>query len=221
MFCGLCEEACSTDALELTQDYEMALYSREGMVLDRSRAGARTGTGKVREMTPVATPFFFYFLSFTAIVSAIAVITRRNPVHAALSLIVTLLSLAGFYLMLYAPFRGRRADRALRRRNHGAVPVRHHAGEPGAEHPRGPVQQAVDRGHDCRAGARRIVAVRVSRRAGRVPSAFYHSYRGLEADNTQQIGVWLYGNYMLPFEIASLLLLVAIVGAVVMAKKRI
>ena len=55
-------------------------------------------------MTPVATPFFFYFLSFTAIVSAIAVITRRNPVHAALSLIVTLLSLAGFYLMLYAPF---------------------------------------------------------------------------------------------------------------------
>jgi NADH-quinone oxidoreductase subunit J len=56
---------------------------------------------------------------------------------------------------------------------------------------------------------------------GVFPSAFYQSYRGLEADNTQQIGVWLYGNYMLPFEIASLLLLVAIVGAVVMAKKRI
>jgi NADH:ubiquinone oxidoreductase subunit 6 (subunit J) len=32
---------------------------------------------------------------------------------------------------------------------------------------------------------------------------------------------WLYGQYMLSFEIASLLLLVAIVGAVVMAKKRI
>ncbi len=55
-------------------------------------------------MNPVATTFFFYFLAVTAIVSAIAVITRRNPVHAALSLIVTLLSLAGFYLMLYAPF---------------------------------------------------------------------------------------------------------------------
>src|ERR1041385_5769312 len=55
-------------------------------------------------MTPVATTFFFYFLAFTTIVSAIAVITRRNPVHAALSLIVTLLSLAGLYLMLYAPF---------------------------------------------------------------------------------------------------------------------
>jgi NADH-quinone oxidoreductase subunit J len=42
-----------------------------------------------------------------------------------------------------------------------------------------------------------------------------------ETQNTQQIGIGLYQNYMLPFEIASLLLLVAIVGAVVMAKKRI
>jgi NADH:ubiquinone oxidoreductase subunit 6 (subunit J) len=31
----------------------------------------------------------------------------------------------------------------------------------------------------------------------------------------------LYGNYVFAFEIASLLLLVAIIGAVVMAKKRI
>ena len=60
-------------------------------------------------------------------------------------------------------------------------------------------------------------------RAGRdaFPSVFYSGFRGLEADNTQQIGLALYGQYMLPFEIASLLLLVAIVGAVVMAKKRI
>ena len=35
MFCGLCQDSCSTDAIVLTQDYEMALYSREGMVLDR------------------------------------------------------------------------------------------------------------------------------------------------------------------------------------------
>jgi NADH-quinone oxidoreductase subunit J len=32
------------------------------------------------------------------------VITRRNAVHSALALIVTLLSVAGLYLMLYAPF---------------------------------------------------------------------------------------------------------------------
>ena len=55
-------------------------------------------------MNPVATPVFFYGLSIAAIVFAIAVITRKNAVHAALSLIGTLVSLAGLYLMLYAPF---------------------------------------------------------------------------------------------------------------------
>jgi NADH-quinone oxidoreductase subunit I len=35
MFCGLCEDACPVDALELTQDYEMASYSREGQIFDR------------------------------------------------------------------------------------------------------------------------------------------------------------------------------------------
>ena len=35
MFCGLCEDACPTDALELTQDFEMAAYSREGAIWDR------------------------------------------------------------------------------------------------------------------------------------------------------------------------------------------
>jgi NADH-quinone oxidoreductase subunit J len=42
-----------------------------------------------------------------------------------------------------------------------------------------------------------------------------------EQSNTQQVAVLLYGNYMFSFEIASLLLLVAIIGAVLMAKKRI
>jgi len=35
MFCGLCEDACPTDALELTQDFELASYSREGLIWDR------------------------------------------------------------------------------------------------------------------------------------------------------------------------------------------
>src|ERR1044072_5607176 len=55
-------------------------------------------------MQPVATAWFFYGLSAMAIISALMVITRKNPVHSALSLIFTLLSLAGLYLMLYAPF---------------------------------------------------------------------------------------------------------------------
>ncbi len=35
MFCGLCEDACPTDCLELTQDFELANYSREGMIWNR------------------------------------------------------------------------------------------------------------------------------------------------------------------------------------------
>jgi NADH-quinone oxidoreductase subunit J len=55
-------------------------------------------------MTPVATPFFFYMLSGLMVVGGLFVITRKNPVHSALALIVTLLAQAGLYLMLYAPF---------------------------------------------------------------------------------------------------------------------
>lgn len=35
LFCGLCEDACPVDALELTQDFEMASYTRDGMIWDR------------------------------------------------------------------------------------------------------------------------------------------------------------------------------------------
>ena len=37
MFCGLCEDACPTDALELTQDFEMAQYTREGAIWNREQ----------------------------------------------------------------------------------------------------------------------------------------------------------------------------------------
>ncbi len=37
MFCGLCEDACPVDALELTQDFEMANYSREGLIWNREK----------------------------------------------------------------------------------------------------------------------------------------------------------------------------------------
>jgi len=37
MFCGLCEDACPVDALELTQDFEMAYFTREGAIWDRHR----------------------------------------------------------------------------------------------------------------------------------------------------------------------------------------
>jgi NADH-quinone oxidoreductase subunit J len=169
-------------------------------------------------MNPVATTFFFYFLAIMAVVSAIAVITRRNPVHAALSLIVTLLSLAGFYLMLYAPFVA-------------GVQVVLYAGgimvlflfvimlvnleQNIREYQFNKHWQVGTIAALALGGLLAFVYYRGS-------DIFPHQLAPLpETENTQQIGLALYGNYMLSFEIASLLLLVAIVGAVVMAKKRI
>jgi len=39
--------------------------------------------------------------------------------------------------------------------------------------------------------------------------------------NTQEVGWLLYTNYLIPFEVASMLLLVAMIGAIVLAKREI
>ncbi len=169
-------------------------------------------------MQPVATSFFFYFLSALAVISAIVVITRRNPVHSALALIVTLLSLAGLYLMLYAPFVA-------------GVQIILYAGgimvlflfvimlvniERAQREEQFNRQWHVGIAASLALGALFVFVYLKGhaifpRNAANLP----------EEMNTQAIALGLYRNYLLPFEIASLLLLVAIVGAVVMAKKRI
>jgi len=169
-------------------------------------------------MTPVATPFFFYFLSAVALISGLLVITRRNPVHSALALIMTLLALAGLYLMLYAPFVA-------------GVQIILYAGGIMVLFLFVIMLVNLDRAQkEEQFNKQWLVATLASLCLGGLLLFVYARGRGLfpqtalrlaEENNTQQIGIGLYQNYMLPFEIASLLLLVAIVGAVVMAKKRI
>ncbi len=169
-------------------------------------------------MNPVATPFFFYFLSAMALISGVLVITRRNPVHSAIALIFTLLSVAGLYLMLYAPFVA-------------GVQIILYAG--GIMVLFLFVIMLVNVGRTQRESQfnkQWLVGIAATAALGvlfilvyaRGKSVFpEHAVQLPEQLNTQQVAVWLYGTYMLPFEVASLLLLVAIVGAVVMAKKRI
>jgi NADH-quinone oxidoreductase subunit J len=169
-------------------------------------------------MQPVATTFFFYLLAGLAVLGGVLVITRKSAVHSALALILTLLAQAGLYLMLYAPFVA-------------GVQIILYAGgimvlflfvimlvnlERAAKEDQYSKQWL--------AGILAAVAL-----AGLLLSVYIkgkslfpdHPAQMAEGDNTQKIAVLLYGNYMFAFEIASLLLLVAIVGAVVMAKKRI
>lgn len=37
IFCGLCEEACPTDCLHLTQEFELASFTRESLVYQKER----------------------------------------------------------------------------------------------------------------------------------------------------------------------------------------
>ena len=48
----------------------------------------------------------FYLLAIVAILASLRVITRTNPVHALLHMIVTLLALSGIFFALGAPFAG-------------------------------------------------------------------------------------------------------------------
>jgi NADH-quinone oxidoreductase subunit J len=174
-------------------------------------------------MAPVATPFFFYLLAGLAVASAVAVITRRNAVHSALALIVTLLSVAGLYLMLYAPFVA-------------AVQIIVYAGGIMVLFLFVIMLVNIERVSKERrfnriwpaglAAACALMALFVFAFAkGR--ELFPDRLMTLpESSNTQQIAGLLYGDngrmgqYTFTFEIASLLLLVAILGAVIMTKKK-
>jgi NADH-quinone oxidoreductase subunit J len=170
-------------------------------------------------MAPVATPFFFYLFAGIMLIGGILVITRKNPVHSALALIVTLLAQASIYLMLYAPFVAGvqiilyaggimvlflfvimlvSIDRSVRERQFNSQWV---AGIIAATALGGLLITVYTRGIS-------IFPDRVSQIVA-------------DDNNTQEVAKLLYGQYMFAFEIASLLLLVAIIGAVVMAKKRI
>jgi NADH-quinone oxidoreductase subunit J len=169
-------------------------------------------------MAPVATPFFFYLLSGIMLVGGILVITQKNPVHSALALIVTLLAQASIYLMLYAPFVA-------------GVQIILYAGGIMVLFLFVIMLVSVDRSmRERQFNSQWVVGVIAATVLGGLFIAVYtkgtslfpdHASPVLEGDNTQKIATMLYGQYMFAFEIASLLLLVAIIGAVVMAKKRI
>jgi NADH-quinone oxidoreductase subunit J len=51
------------------------------------------------------------------------------------------------------------------------------------------------------------------------PTASLAPIKPMGADNVSQIGMLLYTDYLVPFELASVLLLVAMVGAIVLARR--
>lgn len=161
----------------------------------------------------------FFLLAALALVSGIMMITRRNVVHSVIWLIVALFSVAGIFLMLEAEFLF-------------AVQIILYVGgimvlflfavmlvdvEASLREARFNKQWALA------LGTALLLLGELAYGVYGGPKGFHlaavSAAPGLSS-NTQLIGSALYGNYMLPVEIASILLLVAMVGAVIMTKRR-
>jgi NADH-quinone oxidoreductase subunit J len=160
--------------------------------------------------------FFFYFALVIA-GSSILVVALRNPIYSALSLLIMFFHVAGLYVTLHAEFLA-------------AVQVIVYAGailvlylfvvmllnlkHDERYHRQWPVAAAV--GLILVLEAAVLTAVRGGSSATRagVPQT---AVEGL--GNTEALGDVLYSTYLFPFEVASLILLVAMIGAIILAKR--
>lgn len=167
----------------------------------------------------VLNSLLFYFFSALAVGSAILMVTRRNIVHAAVFLITTLLATAGIFLQLQAEFLF-------------IVQVILYVGgimvlfvfvimlvnlDVSMRLVQFNRQWLVAGVLSLALAAQVLLAVWAGRASLRLPAM----QADISPKNTEAIADALFSKYMLPFEIASVLLLVAMVGAVVMAKRRV
>lgn len=162
----------------------------------------------------------FYFFSFGAVISALIMITTKRPVRAAMSLVATMSFLAGCYVLLHAHLIA-----ALQLIVYaGAVMVLflfvimllNIEEKEGLLAGSAIVLQAVG---VVLVGLLFVVMVSLFRMDDGSVAMF--GQVAAEFGTTKAVGQLLFTKYVLPFEIASVLLLAAIVGAVILAKRRI
>jgi NADH-quinone oxidoreductase subunit J len=160
------------------------------------------------------TLYAFYFLSFLAVLSALMVVFSKNPIYSVLYLVITFFCVACHYLLLNAQFLA-------------AVHVIVYAGaimvlflyvimllnlNQESEAPKSTVMKfaAV-----ISAGLLLVVFVGALRSAEGAKITFSESGNiGL----VKNLGKMLFNEFLLPFEIVSILLLSAMVGAVMLGK---
>jgi NADH-quinone oxidoreductase subunit J len=167
--------------------------------------------------------FSFWLFSGVAIISALMCITRRSPVVSAMWLVLTMFSLAALFIILGAQFIG-------------AIQVLVYAGAIMVlflfvimllNLGRGEPTDLPGRlGGAIMLGVGTVLAVELWAVTRIVPAGEIRLPAGALEDIVEQDGAVgaisapLFGDYLVPFEITSVLLLAAIVGAVVLAKRR-
>ncbi len=181
----------------------------------------------------------FYILGTAAVVAALLCVLQRNAVASALWLVVTMFSLAGIYVLLHAQFIA--AIQVLVYA--GAVMVLFvfvimllNIGRGGSDLGGGPVRVVALVLAGILFGEFALLA-KVSpgslailggaaAGAGSPLEGFSLAQAGLARADSESVGVVgaiaepLFKTYLVPFEITSILLLAAAVGAVVLAKRR-
>jgi NADH-quinone oxidoreductase subunit J len=169
--------------------------------------------------------FIFIIAALTAIAASLLMVTRKNPIHSALWMIVTFFAMAIIYLLLNAQFIAVAQVMVYA----GAIMMLILFVIMMVHMEKGPEDEGSKKSGAAKAkvaGALITVILLVevlfgslfyqmSGRSGDYPTEMVNN-----TGNVKTVGSLLYGQYLFPFEIASLLLLVGIVGAVVIAKRK-
>jgi NADH-quinone oxidoreductase subunit J len=159
--------------------------------------------------------FAFVVLLFVTIISAVVVVTTRNIVHAAIFLAFSFVGVAGIYLLLDAPFiAGAQVLIYV-----GAITVLilfaiMLTAQTVMREPRRTLETKLVAGVVSVVLFAAILAPNLIRAGWVVHSAAPGPY-----DTLRLLSQGLLGTYLFPFEVASVLLLAALVGAIVLAKE--
>ena len=160
--------------------------------------------------------FLFWIFAVVGVIAGVMVVWHENPMSSAIYLVVTMLCLAGFYVLLGGPFVA-------------VIQVLVYAGAVMVlilfiimmlNVPQETVAREGSKPGWIAAGVIGFLFVlRLARLFTREqPTSLPTLPEGF--GTIQTVGMSLFGPYLLPFEVTSVLLLIAIIGAVILAKRR-
>ena len=159
---------------------------------------------------------FFFIFAVIAIVSAVGVVTLRNPVHSVLSLMVCFLQMAELFVLLRSPFLAAVQIFVYV----GAVLVLFLFVIMMLDIRQASMTRFASGGHSW------IIALLVILIAEMILILSRGRFADMAVSTTsrldgsvKEMGMALFTKYLLPFEIISMILLVALLGAIVLGKK--